>query len=197
MNIIEIELDQLRSHPSNSNVMSDKVFKKLVDHLRKSGQYPPVIVRPFEGAYQILDGHHRVAALRQIEAAAAQCVVWQADDERALVLLATLNRLQGVDDPRKRAELVDQLIASKSVVELARLLPERKEKLEKLLSSGRVLPALRRPAVLADTPVSVNFFLLPGEKQELERALDTAGPTREQALMGMVRKYKEEVGSVC
>ena len=134
----EIALDQLHAHPGNSNVMKEKLFRKLVDHLRRSGRYPPVIVRPWQGAYQILDGHHRVMALRELGAEAAQCLVWDADDEESLVLLTTLNRLQGVDDPRKRGELITQLMQRRSVGDLSKLLPEGREQLQKLAAvSGR------------------------------------------------------------
>ncbi|MBE3071108.1 MAG: ParB N-terminal domain-containing protein, partial [Planctomycetes bacterium] len=55
--------------------------------------------------YQILNGHHRAQALRELGHTHARCDVWEVDDAEARLLLATLNRLEGRDDPGLRARL--------------------------------------------------------------------------------------------
>ena len=92
-----ISIALLHPHPENANSMPPKLLDKLARHIERSGDYPAIIVRAHPAiadAYEILDGHHRVQALRQLGAAEARCDVWQADDERARLLLLTLNRLQ-------------------------------------------------------------------------------------------------------
>ena len=186
MDFLELPLDNLQAHPANSNVMPPVMLDKLIEHLRTSDQYPPLIVREFEDSYQLLDGHHRAIALRRLNKTYARCVVWEADDEQALVLLATLNRLQGCDDPRKRGALVAQLAKSYNLHELEKLLPERAEQLKALTELSRQLPTIKQPVKLKDQPVPVHFFLLPEERNALLSALDQIGPTREQALMSLV-----------
>ncbi|NJL30774.1 MAG: ParB N-terminal domain-containing protein [Phycisphaerales bacterium] len=118
MNLMELPMAHLHAHPRNSNRMAPELLDKLKLHLQRSDRYPPIIVRPYpqanlangetaQGHYQLLDGHHRVRALRELGRTTARCVVWEVDDAQALELLATLNRLQGKDDPRARAALVD------------------------------------------------------------------------------------------
>ena len=132
--LVDIEIDLLDAHPANSNVMPDEAFVKLRGHLKRTGRYPPVIVRPTGGGrYQLLDGHHRVKALRELDQSRVHCLVWEADDDEALLLMATLNRLQGRDDPRKRAALLDQLASRFEAKDLASRLPESTEKLKRLL----------------------------------------------------------------
>ena len=61
-----IPLEDLRNHPLNSNVMSEDFREKLRAHIRRTGRYPFVVVRPHpaeSGAYEILDGHDRVEVL--------------------------------------------------------------------------------------------------------------------------------------
>jgi ParB-like chromosome segregation protein Spo0J len=41
-----IPLDKLHPHPDNANRMTDETMRKLTDHLREFGRYPPIIVRP-------------------------------------------------------------------------------------------------------------------------------------------------------
>ena len=107
--MIEIPLGQLRARIDNANVMPEALLAKLVRHIERTDRYPHLIVRPIadaglgaEGFYEILDGHHRAAALRRLGRTTARCEVWEVDDDEALVLLATLNRLQGRDDVLKR-----------------------------------------------------------------------------------------------
>ncbi len=125
--IQNLPIDRLEPHPSNSNVMAKKLFAKLVAHLRRTDRYPPVIVRAIhrdsEPAYQILDGHHRVKALKQVGQTQARCVVWAVDDDEALVLLATLNHLRGDEDLLKRADLIAQLHQRVDLKQLACQLP--------------------------------------------------------------------------
>lgn len=186
MDLIEIGLEDLRAHPGNSNVMGEGLLAKLMGHLERTDRYPPVIVRPHEGAYQILDGHHRVLALRRLGRSSARCVVWEVDDEAALMLLATLNRLQGHDDPRKRAALVARLHASAAVKDLAARLPEDGERLKKLMRLAETDEPPRPPRALEAMPVAVHFFLLPGERARVERRLREHGGTREAALLGLL-----------
>src|SRR5688500_8882295 len=126
--MIEIELTQLRAHPLNSNVMPDDLLDKLAAQIQPTGMYPALIVRPSRVArpesrvedghrtqdagretFQVLDGHHRWKALARLGHLTARCEVWDVDDAAALMFLATLNRLRGEDDPRRRASLLDQL----------------------------------------------------------------------------------------
>src|SRR5882672_5731216 len=91
-----VALDDLVAHPLNSNAMSEDLQAKLRAHIKRTGRYPFLVVRqhPDEpGKYQVLDGHHRVAILRDLGHTQARCDVWDVNDREARLLLATLNRL--------------------------------------------------------------------------------------------------------
>ncbi|MEM9414560.1 MAG: ParB/RepB/Spo0J family partition protein [Planctomycetota bacterium] len=181
-----IPIEQLHAHPANSNVMPAKLLKKLAAHIERSGRYPPVIVRPHDGAYQVLDGHHRIEALKSLGHAEAQCEVWEVDDREALVLLTTLNRLEGSDDPKKRGALVGALMEGMALPAMAKLLPEDAGRL-KALASIHAAPPPRpiRPEALASSPVAVTFFVTKEQRRALERRLEEVGGTRESALLGL------------
>jgi len=123
----DVPLDHLFPHPMNSNEMPPDRLLKLRNNIRRTGNYPPLIVRPHPehpGAYQILDGAHRLKVLRDLGHTTARCDVWEVDDREARVLLATLNRLEGQDIPVRRAELLDQILHDISEEDLAALIPE-------------------------------------------------------------------------
>lgn len=191
---VTVALDRLVAHPANSNTMPAEGFAKLKAHLAKTDRYPPLIVRRLRtdtadepSRYQLLDGHHRAKALRELGRTTARCEVWEVDDDDALVLLATLNRLRGRDDPRKRAALMDQLAQRFSRHALLAKVPETPEKLKRFADMHGRAPALRPPQKLPDMPVATHFFLKPGDKRRLDAALRKAiasgAANREAALL--------------
>lgn len=181
-----IGVDQIDPHPSNSNVMPKALMDKLAREIERTGLYPPVIVRPIGERYQILDGHHRVEVLKQLGHTEVQTVVWQADDQQALLLLATLNRLSGDEDPRKRAALLSELNKSMDVGELAHRLPEDRERVRKLLAIHAAPPSPRPPTPVGQVPVCIHFFLSPDQRSAVERRLREQGGSREQALLELL-----------
>lgn len=134
-----IELARLVPHPSNPNVLAPEYQEKLARHIAETGLYPYLIVRPLpDGTYQLLDGHWRAEVLRQLGELGAWCQIWPVDDEQALVLLATLNRLAGDDVEGRRTALIAELAAYRPLEELARLLPETQAQLEASVAAASV-----------------------------------------------------------
>jgi hypothetical protein len=189
MDIHELPIDQLEAHPHNANVMGEALLKKLTRHIEQSDQYPPVIVRSMHQAddptprYQMLDGHHRVIALKRLGRTQARCVIWQVDDEQALTLLATLNRLEGRDDPKRRAALLAALNEHRSLASLSEHLPEPAYQLKRMMQANHGPPAPATPTPSEQMPETVHFFLYPAQRQAVETRLRAIGGSREQALL--------------
>jgi hypothetical protein len=134
MKPVWIALDCLVPHPLNANVMPARLKAKLAANIATSRRYPPLIVRRLaDGLFQVVDGHQKADVLRQLGETGAWCCIWDVTDEEALLLLATLNRLEGQDVPAKRAALISQLETHKTLAELARLLPEDEGELQTTL----------------------------------------------------------------
>lgn len=191
MQIIEIPLARLHAHPDNSNVMPPSLLEKLKGHIERTDRYPPLIVRPLDEHedglhYQILDGHHRTEALRQLGRTTARCVAWEVDDQDAMLLMATLNRLAGDDDASRRAALVTKLHETHDLKTLAAHLPEQSAQLKKLMELDRPAPPPRPPQPMDAMPQAVHFFLLPEQRRRLEQRLKAIGGPREDALMTLI-----------
>jgi ParB-like chromosome segregation protein Spo0J len=187
-----ISLDRLQPHPSNANVMPEHRLAKLQMHIRDSGRYPPLIVRPLPGddaggaeRYEILDGHHRAIVLRRLGWPSANCEVWpDIDDQRAGLLLLTLNRLQGTDDPHRRGALLALVRERLPAESLARLLPDDQQRIERLIAMTRPPAAgdLPAPSDLPPAPLAVTFFLPEPQHRRLLQRLRTIDRDRNQAL---------------
>jgi len=173
--IERIGVDLLLEHSGNPNRMSKSNFRKLVGHIKESGDYEPVIVRRHpekEGFYEILNGHHRTKALRELGHKRIDCVVWDVDDAGSLMLLATLNRLNGRDDARKRAKLINELYEKFNIKKLRASLPETKEAIEKLKMISTSKPVLRTEKY--EIPQTLVYIVTAEQKTFVKKMINEA-----------------------
>ncbi len=203
-----VPLDLLSPHPLNANVMPEELRAKLLAHIRRTGRYPFIVVRPHPeepGRFEILDGHHRVEVLRELGHDEARCDVWQVDDREAKLLLATLNRLEGQDVPIRRAQLIHDLLAELSPGDLAGLLPETDKQIEELeallqFPADDIAELLAQEAERSERVLPrVLTFVVSAEQEELiERAVEaasdgTVGRDRKaRGLANLAKHYLEE-----
>jgi ParB-like chromosome segregation protein Spo0J len=178
--------------------MPEDLRAKLKAHIKRTGRYPFLVVRPHPeepGRYQVLDGHHRVAILGELGHREARCDVWEVDDREAKLLLATLNRLQGQDQPLKRAQLIHELLGEMSLGDLSGLLPETDKQLEELhalleFPADEIAALLEEQAEQAERvlPRILSFVVTPEQERVIERAVELASdgvPGRDRKARGL------------
>jgi hypothetical protein len=197
--VSRIALDKLVAHPDNPNRMSKTNFAKLVRNIERTGRYEPLVVRPYPSSslrtgpqknshscssrkpdddriscFQIINGHHRWQALRELGYKTADAIVWDIDDQNADILLATLNRLGGSDILEKKLALLKRLNKRMEIGKLAKLLPLRAGQIERLtelkISDCRTAIENHKSKIL--NPL---VFFVKGEQQKtIENALSLA-----------------------
>lgn len=201
-----IPLSQLDPHPSNSNRMAPDYLAKLAANIGRTRRYPPLVVRPLpSGRYQILDGEQRSSVLRELGEVGAWCYLWPCDDHDALILMATLNRLEGQDVPARRAALIRELQANESLAALAILLPESEAELGASLALldidlDALLARLSAESERAEAalPVLFSFAIDPTDAPQVQQTLDaiesklTGKNRRGRALVELVSLYASE-----
>jgi ParB family chromosome partitioning protein len=179
-----VPLDDLVPHPLNANVMPDEMLAKLKAHIKRTGRYPHLIVRPHPtepGKYQVLDGHHRIRVLCELGHREARCDVWDVDDRETKILLATLNRLEGADEPFRRAQLIHELLGEMRADDLAGLLPEDESQIADLhalleFPADEIADQLAQQAEADERrlPVVMTFVVLPEQAELISRAVEAA-----------------------
>jgi ParB-like chromosome segregation protein Spo0J len=202
MTLQDIPIELLVAHPENSNFMNAEMLNKLRRHIERTARYEPLTVRPHpseDGKFQVINGHNRLRVLRALNYQTAHCVVWDLDDDQTRIYLATLNRLSGNDVPERRAALLENLLATFGVNELATLLPDDKKQIEELERLSRLeLDELTRRTTTEEelrVPVILSFMLEESEAKEVNLALDlilnveTGELSRGQALVNLARFY--------
>lgn len=184
-----LSLSSLEAHPHNANRMPAELMEKLAAHIRATGDYPPLIVRQHPVSpdrFQILDGHHRAQVLRQLGYEEARCEIWEVDDDRAALLLLTLNRLHGEDDPQRRGMLLARINRSVDIDRLAKLLPEDAARIRKLIDLSAAPPPPSEPPPLETMPQAVTFFLSGVQRDRLLDRLDAVSRNRSAALVQLL-----------
>jgi len=131
----KIPINKIRQNDLNPNEMSFERFTKLKENIRLTDQYPSLVVLKQEEDYLLLDGHNRLEALKELGKNEAWCEIWELDKKKADLVLATLNRLRGVDDVNKRAKLIEQLTKEfeDDLGDLYGFLPESESVIDSLL----------------------------------------------------------------
>jgi ParB-like chromosome segregation protein Spo0J len=203
----QIPLDDLLPHPLNSNVMPAEYREKLLAHIRRTGRYPFLVVRahPSEaGKYQVLDGHHRIGVLQELGHAEARCDVWDADDREAKLLLATLNRLEGQDQPLRRAQLLHELLGEWNAEDLGGLLPETEAEIQDLHSllefpADEIAEQLAAEAAERERtlPAVIHFVVSHEQAELIEAAVEKASDgvvgrdRKARGLVNLAKRYLE------
>ncbi|MDZ4806466.1 MAG: ParB/RepB/Spo0J family partition protein [Candidatus Eisenbacteria bacterium] len=193
-----VPIADLVPHPLNSNRLPDDLREKLKAHIKRTGRYPFIVVRPHPdeaGKYQVLDGHHRIQVLRDLGHTDARCDVWQVSDREAKLLLATLNRLEGSDQPILRAKLIHELLGEMNLEDLAGLLPETDKQLEELhalleFPAEEIAAMLEAEGEEAEKvlPRVMNFVVSVEQEELIDRAVEMASdgtPGRDRKARGL------------
>ncbi len=197
----EVPLDALKAHPKSSNKISRSYGKKLRHNISETGQYEALTVRPHPtepGQFEVLNGHARLAALRDLGAASAKCDIWEVDNAQTELFLAVLNKLHGSEVPELRMDLLLALLKQHGHEELSAHVPESKAYLARLLS----LPPKNQEALKSKPGergiVIVSFYLSQAERDMLNRALEHIMQTAHlsdssKALIKMTERYLDSV----
>jgi len=196
-----VTMDRLIENPQNPNRMSDGTFRKLLGHIKRTGNYEPIIVRKHpgrQGCFEIINGHHRFRVLKELGLSQADCIVWQVDDTETMLLLTTLNRLCGHDILEKKSELVRKLSARFSTKTLARMLPDSSRSIERLKDLCKpIIPSKLEGKAFLNSLV---FFLTDKQKVIIDMAIDhasksasagTAAQKKAEAMVNIAETYSK------
>jgi ParB-like chromosome segregation protein Spo0J len=117
MQTASVPLDRLRDAPRNANVLSDVLFRQLIDSIQRIGFVVPIVARDLgDGDFEIVDGHHRKRALTELHHTHAWTLVVQPNEDPRLVALA-LNRLRGQTDLAIAGEVLHDLLSDGAELE--------------------------------------------------------------------------------
>ena len=137
MEVIDLPIEYITPADWNPNEMSPDLLERLRRSIQKFGMVTPLIVRTVgEHRYETIGGAQRLGILKDLGNATAPCVVVTADDAEARLLSQALNHIAGTDNLGVRAQVLREILESKSQDEVLALLPETAASLQALTSIG-------------------------------------------------------------
>jgi len=127
MDIVEIDVTDIRPNPWNPNVMPPAMMEHLKKEYKRVGYIQPIVVRPVEHekskpAYEMVDGEHRWKIGIESGFKTMKAVVVKLSDEEAKITTVNLNRIKGADDPFKLADLLKDLNQTLELDQISELL---------------------------------------------------------------------------
>ena len=108
MKIKRIGIDLLKEAKRNPNVMDDQKQLLLRKNLDKR-ERQPLLVRPVDGGFEIVDGHHRYYAAKELGKKDVPCVVEEMTDAEAMAASLSMNRLRGEVNLGMASEMLTEL----------------------------------------------------------------------------------------
>lgn len=133
--VITLSLDQLVKAEWNYKTDgTEEQIQKLMNAIVEAGSCGVLMVRELSGKHEVMDGNHRLEALRRLNWTEVQCENFgKISKAKAVVLTRQRNQNWFDDDKIKLAKLlVDDVLTEYSKIELADILPETLESLDTL-----------------------------------------------------------------
>ncbi|MFO8056113.1 MAG: ParB N-terminal domain-containing protein [bacterium] len=174
--IVFVPIGSISTNPWNPNRMDPDKRKTLRREIKKNGFVSPILVRPRQEGYQVVDGEHRYIIATELGLSEVPCVVENLDDTEARLKTLQLNGLRGENDPDKLARLLKHLAYTMDPEELARKLPWSEIEINQMLDmvaekAGRAVDHARQS--FADNGLEVFAVVVRSEqKEKIREALD-------------------------
>jgi len=89
----EISVLDLSPHPQNPNTHSQQNLNEITFSIENVGYIDPVVVRPYNGKYQILSGEGRFLACKKSGKNSIPVIIVELDDEKALAYMIASNEI--------------------------------------------------------------------------------------------------------
>ncbi|CAA7601369.1 ParB-like nuclease domain protein [Acididesulfobacillus acetoxydans] len=109
--VLALPCHKLADHPLRLAYYHQGHLNSLTHSIRVSGLLEPILVQPLEeGSYQILNGHYRVRAVRQLRQKTILGHVYPCDPRTALIIFCTANLLTKALSALEEAMMMQGLI---------------------------------------------------------------------------------------
>jgi len=110
MEIIQVEIKELRANPKNPRRISKAELKKLIRSITEFGFVDPVIVNKHKERYNIIiGGHQRVRAAKRMGMKQVPVHYVELDENKENLLNIALNEISGEWDDQKLFQLMSEL----------------------------------------------------------------------------------------
>jgi ParB/RepB/Spo0J family partition protein len=194
LDVQHIPVEQVKPDPDNPNEMSDSDYAALKAEIRDHGYTQPVLVRPIENGFRLIDGEHRWRAVCEIGFASVPAVVIDTDEDDAKVRLVAMNRLRGKFVPLKLAYVIADLAQRIPESDLRKRLGMTESELQDHLRNANLSDAVAESLAGANPRPegrNVSVFCSEDDAAMIEATLDLIAPQKEDRGAALARVCKD------
>lgn len=135
MQVEKLKLQDLLPNTYNPNIMPEEKLLQLKKVIKSQGYWQFIVVRKHptqQGKYEIIDGEHRWQAMKdEPEFQEPQYVViLESDDDMSKIQTINFNSLRGELDSVKVAQIIHDLLQTKTMEEIEKYLGMTKEEIK-------------------------------------------------------------------
>jgi hypothetical protein len=108
-----IPIELIDNNTYNPNEMTDAMFDALAENIDDIGMVQPALVRPVKDRYEVVDGEHRVEAMRIQDYEEMPCVVINpkyVDEIKARFITMRMNNIKGKLNKEKFRNIVEEVL---------------------------------------------------------------------------------------
>jgi len=106
----KIDINLIHENPWNANRMSDRTFGALTKSMLSNGFVGSLLVRKdAAGGYELIDGHHRWAALKSLGATEVPVIVLDIDDVESKIISINTADLKGDFDDAELLNILNKM----------------------------------------------------------------------------------------
>lgn len=122
-----VDINLVVPNPHNPNNQSEFIYERMKQAIKEEGLFGSIIVHPWCGQYQILDGEHRVRACKELgyTQIPIECALQEMPEDQVKFWTVFFNNTRGRDDVLKRAKLLEDINQGQS-----QLLPFTEQEIE-------------------------------------------------------------------
>jgi len=110
MKIETIKTEKIKLFKNNTNVMSGKVFSKLMDSIEKNGIIEPLVVKKKKNGYLVLDGNHRLTVAKELGLDEVPCLLLDIPESKEKLYNLHFNETKGELDLMRVKYLVTKML---------------------------------------------------------------------------------------
>lgn len=137
LGIVSLPLSHLMKAPWNYKTTNEVKQEKLKANIKRNGQIENLIVRDLgDGVFEVVNGNHRLDALRDLGITSAVCYNLGAISEAMAMRIAVeTNETRFKSNNIKMAELLKELLTEFDADELSETIPISQERINEMVSS--------------------------------------------------------------
>ena len=177
--VIEVDINDLKSDQSNPNVMTLEQMRGLEKSIMNFGRLAFIVV---DQNLNVIDGAHRIEVEKAVGTEKVKVLQVQVkDDIEKKMMRETLNKLHGEYDKQKESSELLAIFEDNRLDEIAELLAQPKQDLEKLISKYNPQIKFEREEDSDRLPslFDTNAFVKSGEIWKLGRHILMCGDSTE------------------